>query len=157
MRSFNKQTNVSRTIILLEDDLITLTDVPGVGQYGSLLLKTFPAAEAVNIHSVGFKGSILLLAPFVNAAEGQFGIGFAAAPDATPANATLEVLDPVDWTAAAKLAPLKGIVATGHNKANPASLYLNVWVDDNAAHATTAGNKLNGRVTLLWSKAGDQS
>lgn len=146
-----------RSIITLDDKEVTLTDEAGVGQYGSVALMTFPTTAAIQVHSVSFNGSILLLTPFINTWDGDWTVGWTAATEGDKANSANHLFTPLAITqAVAKLASFKGASAGGV-KANPAALYLNVWVDDNAAHATTAANLLNGTATIIWSKLGSVS
>lgn len=146
-----------RTIITLNDDLNTLTDDAGVGQYLAKKLMDFPANAAIQVHSVTFNGSLLALTPFINTWDGDWAVGWTAATTGDKSAAANYLTAPAAIPqAVAKLGSFKGVSAGGVH-INPASLYLNVWTDDNVAHATTAGNKLNGTAVIIWNKLGSVS
>src|SRR5207245_10031196 len=56
---------------------ITLTDGPGVGQYGGVKLYDFPAGNILPLGAV-IDAEILLLTPFINTATGNIGLGTVA-------------------------------------------------------------------------------
>ncbi len=150
----NRLVTPYRTIVTFEDDLNTLTDDPGVGQYMAKKVMDFTATAGIIVHGCSFNGSLLALTPFINTWNGDWALGWTAASQGDKAQSANHLLAPVAIpVAVAKLGSFKGVTPGGVH-VNPGSLYLNVWIDDDAAHATTAGNKLNGTLTLFWSKLG---
>lgn len=157
METRTRQVAIMRSVIILDEDLFTLTDDAGVGQYGGLALKAFDEEQSVLLHSVSFKGNILLLSPFIAAAAGDWAIGWTAPTTGDKAVSANDVLAPQAFTASSRAASFNAGAPVGAWRANPATLRLKVWTDDNVAHATTPGNKVSGVVTILWSRAGDNA
>lgn len=144
-----------KTIITFDTKLFTMTDEAGVGQYGSVKLMDFPAQQSVMIKAVSFKGDILLLTPFINTFDGDWTIGSTAASEGNKANSANHLFSPLALAQAVAKATAFKSGAAGAFRANPASLYLNIWVDDNAAHATGSNHVLNGVAVVEWSALGD--
>lgn len=151
--------NIHKTVLTITAKTVTLTDDPGVGQFGSALIYTLPEGHVV------FLGAVVdvvatLLTPFVDAWEGDVGLGIDA-PTAGDALATTKqniVPTTAVAAAAAKIGQLEAISsapATVNGTSAPVTVRLNLRVDDDAAHATTAANLLTGTVTLSWMHLGD--
>jgi len=151
---------VHKTVLTLTDTLITLTDDPGQGQYGGVKLYDFPAGNILVLGAT-IDADILLLTPFIDTAEGDVGLGTAAPSVGTALTGTKQNI--VATTAIAALVAKAGPIDAQSVDVAPLSaagaadsdLYLNVRIDDDAAHTTTAGNKINGTVTVIWTNCGD--
>lgn len=131
---------VHKTVLTLTATPITLTDDPGNGQYGGVKLYDFPAG---NIHVLGavVDADITLSETWwTDAAEGDVGMG-SAAPSAgtaldsirqniiatTAVAAMTAQVGPIDAQSAASVT----LAAAG---ATDSDAYLNVRIDDSAAH-----------------------
>lgn len=149
-----------RTVLTLTATPITLTDEAGVGQYGSVKLYDFPAG-LIRVHGAVLDVDLTLLSPFITTAAGDVGVGSTAVTDGD-ALATTEQ-DVIPTTEIAPLVARTGpanALATGAATLDGATsaaadLYLNVRIDDNASHATTADNLVSGTLTITWSNLGD--
>lgn len=143
-----------QTEILIDEDLsITLTDDAGVGQYGSVKFCTLPEG-VILLPAVMLEGTLLLLDPFIATAAVEVGIG-STAPANGDALATTEktVLSIASTASVALLNTFSGMATPNlflDGRAAAKDLYLNFRVADNAAHATTPDNVLNGRIVLNW-------
>jgi hypothetical protein len=149
-----------KTILTLTATPITLTDDAGVGQYGGVKLYDFPAGNICVIGATIDADITLVGAQWVDTAEGDVALG-SEAPTSAIALATTKANMLASTQIAALVAqvgPINassitpgGLAAAGTTDAD---LYLNVRIDDNAAHTTSSGT-ITGTVTILWLNAGD--
>ena len=155
---------VHQTILTMTALPVTLTDDAGNGQYVATKLYDFPQGL---LHLLGavLDADIVLLTPFIDAAEGDVGVGTAAIPDAADAIGTVAAEDDIIPTTAiaamtAKAGPIDAMSADAENvqsdgTATAKDLYLNLMIDDNVAHTTKAGNLITGTLTFTWINLGD--
>lgn len=153
--------DVHKTVLTMASTPITLTDEGGVGQYGGVKLYDFPAGN-IQILGAILDASITLLTPFIDTAEGDVGIGTTAVTDGNALATTEQNIIPTTAIAAlvSKVGPIDAISATAsqiqlNGTATAIDAYINVRIDDDAAHATTASNLISGTLTLYWRNLGD--
>jgi hypothetical protein len=154
-----------KTVLTCVDTPLTFGDEAGQGQYGGVKVYDFPKG-AIAVLGAVINGTMLLTAPAINTWDGDIGLGVEAPTDhQDAANKTGLVLQKTSTTqAVAKLATVDAVSAataltesgarwldgTGTAK----DLYLNLLVDDNAAHDNTITGKFNGTITFLWINLG---
>ncbi len=153
---------VHRTTLTLNSTPITLTDDAGQGQYGAVKVYDFPAGNILVLGAVVDASLILVGAQWADTAQGDVGLGTTAVDNGdalatteqnviatTPIAAMVAQAGPIDCQSAAAGIPLAKAGDTDSD------LYLNVRIDDDAAHTTQAGNLLSGQITLVWINLGD--
>jgi hypothetical protein len=142
------------TVIDMVNVPVTLTDDPGVGQFGGKKVFTLPRCAGI-IHGAFIDGTLTLLAPFIAAASVEVSLGTATvAGGAAMAGTEKDILDRATAVSVALVNTFAQGAPAGlffDGRAAPVDVYLNAVVADNAAHATTANNLYNGTVVLLWS------
>jgi len=151
-----------KTVLTLAATPVTLTDDAGVGQYGGVKIYDMPAGNHVFLGAVIDADLTLVEAAWVDTAEGDVGLGTTAPGDGNALATTEQNIIPTTAIAAlaAQVGPINAQSTASQGgsilgtTASPADIYLNVRIDDNAAHATGSGT-ITGTVTLLWMKAGD--
>ncbi len=154
-----------QTTLTMTATPLTFTDEAGQGQWDALKVYDMPAGNIVILGAV-LDADITLVAPFIDAAEGDVGIGTAACDDAADALATTEQ-DIIPTTAIAaltvKVGPIDAIstateLAAGvwDGTSTAKDVYLNILIDDNVAHDETAGSTVTGTLVLTWINLGDK-
>lgn len=148
-----------KTVVSFAVSPLTLTDDAGVGQYGSIVAYTFPAG-AIAVLGAVLDSDLTLVSPFITTAAGDVGVGSTAVTDGDALATTEQNVIVTTEIAAlvARVGPMNAASAAGvilNGTASPASLYLNVRIDDNVAHATATTNTFTGTLTVLWSNLGD--
>lgn len=151
---------VHRSVLTLTATPITLTDDAGVGQYGGVKLYDFPAG---NIHILGavVDADITLTGTeWLDTAAGDIGLGTTAVTNGDALATTEQNIVATTEIAAlaAQVGPINAQSAASVSLpaagGTDADLYLNVRIDDNAAHITSAGT-ITGTVTVSWINLGD--
>jgi hypothetical protein len=151
-----------RTTLTLTATPITLTDDPGNGQYGGVKVYDFPAGNILVLGAIVDVDLTLVGAQWTDAAEGDVGLGTAAPSvgtalattkqniiTTTPIAAMTDQVGAIDCQSVAAGIPLATAAASD------ADLYLNVRIDDQAAHTTAANNLMTGTVVFTWVNLGD--
>lgn len=151
---------IYKTVFTLTDEPIVFADDAGVGQYGGVKLADMPAGNNIFLGAVLALDIELTELAWVDAAEGDIGLGTALVTDGDALAGTEQNIVPT--TAIPAMTSQAGSCNAGSSAVavvqaagtTDTDLYLNVRIDDDAAHA--AGNGvLNGTVTLLWANLGD--
>lgn len=151
----NRGVNQMQQTVLSFDGLaVTLTDEAGAGQSGGKKLVTLPEG-VILINSVFLEGEILLVAPFIDAANVEVAIATAAVAGGAALGASeKDVLAIAGAAATAKLlAYSKGaaaLTAFHDGRVTPVALYLNFRVADDALHDTTPLNLITGSLVVNW-------
>lgn len=129
-----------KTVLTLTATPITLTDEAGVGQYGGVKLYDFPAGNILVFGAVVDADITLTETWWVDTAEGDVGMG-TIAPTGGDALATTEqniIATTAVAALAAQVGPIDaqsaGVATLGAAGATDSDAYLNVRIDDNAAH-----------------------
>ncbi len=154
-----------QTTLTMTATPLTFTDEAGQGQWDALKVYDMPAGNIAILGAV-LDADITLVAPFIDAAEGDVGIGTAACDDAADALATTEQ-DIIPTTAIAALTTKVGKIdaistatqlAAGvwDGTSSAKDIYLNILIDDDVAHDATAGSTVTGTLTLTWINFGDK-
>jgi hypothetical protein len=151
---------IHKTVITLTATPITLTDDAGVGQYGGVKLYDFPAGSIKTLGATIDADLTLTNAAWIDNATGNVSLG-SAAPASAIALATTKANMLASTVIAAMTAQVGainastitdgGVAAAGTTDAD---LYLNIRIDDNAAHITDGGT-ITGTVTIFWINTGD--
>ena len=151
---------VRKTVFTLTATPITLTDDAGVGQYGGVKLYDFPAGSIRTLGATINAELTLVGTEWIDNAVGDVSLG-TAAPTSAIALATTKANILASTAIAAmtdQVGPINastisdgGLAAAGTTDAD---LYLNIRIDDNAAHITSSGT-ITGTVTLFWVNVGD--
>ena len=151
---------IRKTIFTLTATPITLTDDAGVGQYGGVKLYDFPAGSIRTLGATIDANLTLVGTEWLDTAEGDVSLGTAAPASAialatTKANilASTAIAAMVDQVGPINASSISdgGVAAAGTTDAD---LYLNIRIDDNAAHITSSGT-VTGTVTVFWINVGD--
>lgn len=154
--------NLEKTVLVLQDAVVTLVDNPGVVAYGSLAILTMPAG-LMNVLGATANLTVTKSSAGVNATfDGDFGVGTAAANNGATLATTEQNVIPTTATpqAVAGATTAKGgatAVLFADGTASPVTLYLNMLVDD-ADHdvtATPANLLVSGTITLVYANLGD--
>ena len=147
-----------QTTLTLTDAEVTLTDDAGNGQYGGLLLYTFPEGLVKSL-GVAVNGTLTGDVSYIATFDGSVSVGTTAVSDATFGGADEDLLadgaftQAVDSVAAVnRVGGSAAAESDGTTTAVP--VYLNFVITDDAAHATGTG-LFNGTVTLTWLYLGD--
>jgi hypothetical protein len=149
-----------KTVLTLTATPITLTDDAGVGQSGGVKLYDMPAGDIVVLGVVSDSVLTLVGTEWLDTAEGDFAFGSAVVSGGGSMTGTeVDIMAQAAWgPATAQVSDMNGgAIATAYlAKAGTTDLdvYLNVRVDDNAAHITSSGT-ITGTVTLTWINQGD--
>ena len=146
------------TTLTRTDAEVTLTDDAGNGQYGGLLLYTFPEGLVKSL-GVAVNGTLTGDVSYIATFDGSVSVGTTAVSDATFGGADEDLLadgaftQAVDSVAAVnRVGGSAAAESDGTTTAVP--VYLNFVITDDAAHATGTG-LFNGTVTLTWLYLGD--
>lgn len=154
--------NMEKTVLVLQDAVVTLVDNAGVVAYGSLELLDMPAGLMAIIGATAnltvTKSSAGVNANF----DGDFGVGTAAANNGATLATTEQNVIP---TTATPQAAAGATTATGGSTAvlfadgtsSAVKLYLNMLVDD-ADHdvtSTPANLIVNGTITVVYANLGN--
>ncbi len=129
-----------RSVLTLTATPITLTDDPGVGQYGTIKLYDFPAGNIVTLGAVIDAELTLNETWWVDASEGDVGLGTVATADGQALATTKQNIIATTAIAAmtAQVGPIDaqstGGLSTGAAGGTDADLILNVRIDDSALH-----------------------
>jgi hypothetical protein len=151
-----------KTVLTLTAMPITLTDDSTVGQFGGVKIYDMPAGNVALLGAVIDAVLTLTAADWTDAAEGDVGLGSTVVDDGDALATTEQNI--VNTTAIPAMTAQVGSIDAMSNgasggvvvgtTASPADIFLNVRIDDAAAHITDGGF-ITGTVTLLWSKVGD--
>lgn len=146
----------------------TAGDEAGVGQYLGAKLYDFPAGLIMTLGAV-IDGAVTLAAPAIDAWDGDIGLGTAAPTDhASGVNgAGTAILDSTATTqASSKVATVDAVSAcTALTEAGSRwldgtstaiDLFMNLLVDDEAAHDNTITGTFTGTVQIVWINLGDK-
>ncbi|MBF0358869.1 MAG: hypothetical protein HQL70_09695 [Magnetococcales bacterium] len=152
--------NFHTTVLTLTATPITLTDDAGVGQYGGVKIYDMPAGNHLFLGAVVDADITLTEAAWADTAEGDIGVGTTAVTDGNALATTEQNI--IATTAIAALAAQTGPINAGSADVatiaaagtTDSDIYLNVRIDDDAAHATGSGT-ITGTVTLVWANLGD--
>lgn len=152
---------VHKTVLSLAATPISLADDAGVGQYGGVKVYDFPAGNILVLGAVLNAVLTLTETAWKDAAEGDVGLGTTVVDDGDALATTEQNI--IATTAIAALAAQTGPL-TAQSAAAPVplaaaggtdtDLYLNVRIDDDAAHAA-GGGTITGTLTLVWVNLGD--
>lgn len=159
--------SLHKTVLTLSAfSLGTLGDQAGQGQYGGAKVYDFPEG-LICFFGATIDGSITLGAPAIDTWDGDIGLGVEAPTDHQDASNKAGLLLPTVSTtqAVAKVANVDaGSVATALTESGARwqdgtttakDLFLNLLVDDNAAHDNTITTAFTGTITFLWANLGD--
>lgn len=151
-----------RTVITLTDVEIALADEGGVGQWAATKIYDFPAGMILWLGAVVDCTIELEEAAWLDTAAGDIALGTAAATDGNAfSSAEINLMPNNDvGPLTAQAGNLRGKPTTGTDATatfdgtgTPVDVYLNLRIDDNAAH--TAGTAIiNGTITLNWINLG---
>lgn len=151
---------VHRTVLTLTETPITLTDYAGDGQAGGVKLYDFPAGD-IHIMGAVIDADITLVgAQWVDTAQGDVGLGSVTKGDGTAlVTAEQDIIATTEIAAlVAQAGPInaQSVAAKTEAKAGGTDLdlFLNVRIDDDAAHITATGT-VTGTVTITWINLGD--
>lgn len=131
---------VYRNVFTLTAQPITLTDDPGIGQYGSIGLLNFPAGNIVTLGAVVNANIMLNEAWWVDTIAGDVGLGTTAVTDGNALATTEQNIIATTAVAAlvAQAGPINtqsaGVGTSGAAGGTDAVLRLNVRIDDDPAH-----------------------
>ena len=151
-----------RTVLTLTAQLITLTDDAAVGQYGSVKIYDFPAGNIKILGAVIDAVLTLDDALWTDTAVGDVALGSAAVDDADALDGLF--VDILASTAIAAMTAQVGdidaqsladVVPLGSAGGTDDDLYLNIRIDDAAAHVTDTASTITGTVTISWLNLGD--
>lgn len=129
-----------RTVLTLADTPITFVDDAGVGQHGSVKLYDMPAGNIVFLGAVVDVDLALTETAWLDAAEGDVGLGTAAVTDGDALAGAEQNIVPTTAIAAlsAQAGPINaqstGAVGSAAAGGTDTDVHLNVRIDDNAAH-----------------------
>lgn len=158
VRADEKGAVIHETTFTLTATPLTLADDAGQGQWAAVKLYDFPAGNIVTMGAV-LDGDITLVETWwVDNIAGDVGVGSAATTDGTTLATTEQNVIPT--TAIAALTAQAGPVAaqsTGslHSSAAGATdidLYLNIRIDDNAAHCPDLVSNGAFATDTVWTK-----
>lgn len=154
-----------KTILTCTATPLTFGDEAGQGQYGGVKVYDFPLG-LINIMGAVIDGAVTLTAPAINTWNGDIGLGVEAPTDhQDAANKTGQIMPKVaTTTAVAKVATTDAVsVATALTEsgarwrdgtATAIDLFLNLLIDDDAAHDNTITGTFTGTITVLWANLG---
>jgi hypothetical protein len=161
--NFKSYGALHQAVFTLTDTPITLTDEGGVGQYGSVKLIDLPAGLVLFLGAVVDATLTLTEAAWIDNAAGDVGLGTSAVTDGNALATTEQNIIPTTEIAAmtSQAGPIDCKSAAGTDSSiivdgtsTALDIYLNVRIDDNAAHATGSGT-ITGTVTVTWVHLGD--
>lgn len=155
-----------RTTLTCTATPMTFGDEGGQGQYGGVKVYDFPAGLLLFAAAV-IDGSMTLAAPAIDAWAGDVGLGTAAPTDyqsgvnaagvalldstaVGPASTKVAALDALTTATPLTESPVRRIDGTS----DAADLYLNLRIDDNAAHDDTITGTFTGTIVFVWCKVG---
>lgn len=148
--------------ITLSSVELSISDEAGVGQYGSI--KLLDLAEGLWMWSGGLTDlSATAVSPIIDAWEGDVGLGTTAVSDGNALATTEQNLIPTTAIPAAssKVTTADAVSTSTESSAvfdgtsTASDIYLNLRVDDNAAH-TASTITLTGTVYLTFTWLGDK-
>lgn len=158
-----------RTTLTCTATPFTFGDEGGVGQYGGTKVYDFPAG-LILFGAAVIDGDVTLAAPAIDAWAGDVGLGTAAPTDyaagvngagvalldstaVAPATAKVAAVDAVSTATALTESPFRLIDGTG----TAGDLFLNLRIDDDAAHDNTIVGTFTGTIVFVWCKVGTLS
>jgi hypothetical protein len=155
---------IHRTVLTLRSTSITLTDEAGQGQAGGVSVYTFPVGNILVLGAVVDAAIVLQGAPWTDTAEGDVGLGTAVTADAQALATDKQNLITTTEIAAlvAQAGPIDcqtrttAQVPLGTAGAAAVQAFLNVRIDDQAAHVTAAG-LVTGTISLVWINLGNSA
>lgn len=156
-----------KTVLTCTATPLTFGDEAGVGQYGGVKVYDFPEGLILTLGAV-IDGSMTLTAPAIDTWDGDIGLGVEAPTDHTDAaNKIGQILQSTaTTTAVGKVATVDAVSAATALTESGArwkdgtgtaiDLYLNLLVDDDAAHDNSITGTFTGTITILWLNLGDK-
>jgi hypothetical protein len=156
-----------KTVLNCTATPLTFGDEAGQGQFGGVKVYDFPAGLILTLGAV-IDGQMTLTAPAINTWDGDIGLGVEAPTDhQDAANKAGSVLQKTSTTqAVAKVATVDAVSAATaltesgarwlDGTATAKDLFLNLLVDDNAAHDNTITGTFTGTITIHWINLGDK-
>jgi len=154
-----------KTVLTCTATPLTFGDEAGQGQYGGVKVYDFPTG-AICVLGAVINGTMTLTAPVITTWDGDIGLGVEAPTDhqdvanktglvlqktsTTQAVARVATTDAVTAATALTEAGARWLDGTGTAK----DLYLNLLVDDNAAHDNTITGAFTGTITFHWLNLG---
>lgn len=151
---------IHQTVLTLTATPIVLTDDAGVGQYGGVKLYDFPAGTIHIIGAVIDADIVLTETQWTDAAEGDVGLGtvVTAAGDALSTTRQNIIATTAIAAMTAQAGPINAqsvaAVTIPVAGTTDADLFINIRIDDQAAHIT-GGGFITGTVTFSWINLGD--
>lgn len=161
--AFKSYGPIHQAVFTLTDTPITLTDDADVGQYGSIKLIDLPAGLVHFLGAVVDATLTLTETEWVDNAEGDVGLGTTAVTNGDALATTEQNIIPTTAIAAmtSQSGPIDCKSAAGTDSSitvdgtgTALDVYLNVRIDDDAAHIT-GGGTVTGTVTVTWVHLGD--
>lgn len=156
---------IHRTELTCAATPLTFGDEAGQGQYGGVKVYDFPVGLVCTLGAV-IDGVMTLTAPAINTWDGDIGLGVAVVSDHQDAsNKVGQILQSTATTqAAAKVATTDAVtIATlltesgarwRDGTSSAIDLYLNLLIDDDAAHDNTITGTFTGTITFAWMNLG---
>lgn len=156
---------IHKTVLTCTATPLTFGDEAGQGQFGGVKVYDFPLGLICCLGAV-INGSITLTAPAIDTWNGDIGLGVTVPLDhqdavnltgaimpkvaTTQAVSKVAVTDAVSVATALTESGARWLDGTGTAK----DLYLNLLIDDNAAHDNTITGTFTGTITLTWMNLG---
>ncbi len=149
---------------------IVTADEGGQGQYGGVKIYDFAEGLITSLGAIIDGVMTLIAATWKDAWDGDIGLGNITPADQqnglTAAGSGFWLQSTATTTAAAQVATVDAIsIATALTESGarhydgtstPAPLWLNLLVDDDAAHVDGAGGTFTGTITITWINLGDK-
>lgn len=159
---------VHRTVLTCAATPMTFGDEGGQGQFGGVKVYDFPEGLILSLGAV-VDGSVTTSAPCIDNWDGDVGLGVAVVSDhQDAANKIGQILQSSAISAGAsdKIAPTALAVSAAtlldesgarwrDGTGTAIDLYLNVLIDDDAAHNNTITGTFTGTITFAWINLGD--
>jgi hypothetical protein len=160
---------IHKTVFTCTAVPIVTADEAGQGQYGGVKIYTFPAGLISTIGAVIDGDVTLTEASWKDTWEGDIGLGIITPADqqnglttvgsgailqsTAVAAATAQVAAVPAFSIATALTEAGSRVINGTS--TPVPLWLNLLVDDDAAHVDGAAGTFTGTITVVWTNCGD--
>ena len=156
---------VHKTVITMASMVITVADSAGTGQYGSIKIYDMPVGVIAILGATLNSTITLVEANWTDTAEGDVAVGTIAVTNASDAMSGTEQ-DIIPTTAIPALTAQVGAMDAASTATELAAgvwdgtggakdVYLNVLIDDAAAHAAADTLTVTGTLTLVWINLGD--
>ncbi|HUT62019.1 MAG TPA: hypothetical protein VNA25_29630 [Phycisphaerae bacterium] len=160
---------VHKTVLTCTALPITITDEAAAGQFGGSKVYDFPAGLIMTLGAV-IDGSVTAVAPIIATWDGDVALGTAAPTDHATGLVVADTGRYLQSTATTQAVAFVGNVdaisiATGLTEtaarctdgtATALDLFLNLLIDDNAAHVGAMSATFTGTITIAWINLGDK-